>query len=156
MMAHLKKLQEIADPMTAIGPSARPGRRQRDYVANTLRDKVSMCRRQSRCVNDADDPGADRQGRKGRGEVTGNSTRAPPEGVSARWCQRGSRTVPRLAPASDYDGSSHAGAVVLVDRGKCSFGVKQAVAAERGAVALIVANNEDGDEMGATLVRRPT
>ena len=28
---------------------------------------------------------------------------------------------------------------------------KQAVAAERGAVALIVANNEDGDEMGGTL-----
>jgi Zn-dependent M28 family amino/carboxypeptidase len=41
--------------------------------------------------------------------------------------------------------------VVLVDRGKCQFGVKQAVAAERGAVALIVANNEDGDQMGGTL-----
>ena len=40
---------------------------------------------------------------------------------------------------------------MLVDRGKCPFGVKQAVAAERGAVALIVANNEDGDEMGGTL-----
>jgi Zn-dependent M28 family amino/carboxypeptidase len=53
--------------------------------------------------------------------------------------------------ASDYDGLPVAGAVVLVDRGKCQFGVKQAAAAERGAVALIVANNEDGDEMGGTL-----
>ena len=40
---------------------------------------------------------------------------------------------------------------MLVDRGTCQFSVKQAVAAERGAVALIVANHEDGDEMGGTL-----
>ena len=53
--------------------------------------------------------------------------------------------------ASDYDGLPVKGAVVLVDRGKCPFGDKQAVAAERGAVALIVANNVDGDQMGATL-----
>ena len=53
--------------------------------------------------------------------------------------------------ASDYDGLPVQGAVVLVDRGTCQFSVKQSVAAERGAVALIVANNEDGDEMGGTL-----
>ena len=41
--------------------------------------------------------------------------------------------------------------MVLVDRGECQFGDKQAVAAERGAVALIIANNEDGDEFGGTL-----
>ena len=41
--------------------------------------------------------------------------------------------------------------MVLVDRGGCQFSEKQAAAAERGAVALIVANNEDGDEMGGTL-----
>jgi Zn-dependent M28 family amino/carboxypeptidase len=39
----------------------------------------------------------------------------------------------------------------LVDRGSCPFGAKQAVAAERGAAAVIIANNEDGDEMGGTL-----
>jgi Zn-dependent M28 family amino/carboxypeptidase len=44
-----------------------------------------------------------------------------------------------------------AGAVVLVDRGECQFSVQQAAAAERGAVAMIVANNVDGDEMGGTL-----
>ena len=61
-----------------------------------------------------------------------------------------SRTRPGCT-ASDYDGLPVTGAVVLVDRGKCPFGDKQAVAAERGAVALIVANNDDGDEMGGTL-----
>ena len=40
---------------------------------------------------------------------------------------------------------------MLVDRGTCQFSAKQAVAAERGAVALVVANSEDGDEMGGTL-----
>jgi len=40
---------------------------------------------------------------------------------------------------------------VLVDRGKCQFTVKESVAADRGAKALIVANNEEGDEMGGTL-----
>src|SRR6185369_8768847 len=53
--------------------------------------------------------------------------------------------------ADDYDGLAVEGAVVLVDRGSCPFGAKQAVAAQRGAAALIVANNEDGDEMGGTL-----
>ncbi|MGV0803697.1 PA domain-containing protein, partial [Mycolicibacterium elephantis] len=44
-----------------------------------------------------------------------------------------------------------AGAVVLVDRGTCPFSDKESAAAERGAVALVVANNEEGDEMGGTL-----
>ena len=54
--------------------------------------------------------------------------------------------------AADYDGLPVDGAVVLVDRGSCPFGQKQSVAAERGAVAVIVANNEDGANMaGGTL-----
>ncbi len=40
---------------------------------------------------------------------------------------------------------------MLVDRGKCPFSEKEKAAADRGAVALIVANNEDNDEMGGTL-----
>ena len=43
------------------------------------------------------------------------------------------------------------GAVVLVDRGKCPFSEKEAAAAQRGAVALIVANNDDSDTAGGTL-----
>ncbi|PRC54263.1 amidohydrolase, partial [Mycobacterium sp. ITM-2017-0098] len=54
--------------------------------------------------------------------------------------------------AGDYDGLQVEGAVVLVDRGSCPFGQKQSVVAERGAVAMIVANNEDGPNMaGGTL-----
>jgi Zn-dependent M28 family amino/carboxypeptidase len=53
--------------------------------------------------------------------------------------------------ASDYDGLPVKGAIVLVDRGKCPFAEKEKVAVERGAVALIVANNVDGELMGGTL-----
>src|SRR5690606_29901513 len=56
--------------------------------------------------------------------------------------------------ADDYDGLPVDGAVVLVDRGHCPFGDKQAAAAERGAVALIVANTVDEEEMGGTLGER--
>ena len=36
-------------------------------------------------------------------------------------------------------------------RGSCPFGAKQTVAADRGAVAVIIANSEDEDRMGGTL-----
>ena len=74
----------------------------------------------------------------------------PAEGVSGPLVAARVEDSPGCT-ASDYDGLPVQGAVVLVDRGTCQFSAKQAVAAERGAVALIVANNEDGDEMGGTL-----
>lgn len=62
---------------------------------------------------------------------------------------------------SDYDGLDVAGAVVLVPRGVCQFGVKQTVAADQGAAALLVVNTEDAMLGGGTLgdpeiVRIPT
>ena len=42
---------------------------------------------------------------------------------------------------------------MLVDRGECPFAVKQAVAAERGAVALIVANNATATRWAARSAR---
>ncbi|MDQ2638426.1 MAG: M28 family peptidase, partial [Actinomycetota bacterium] len=74
----------------------------------------------------------------------------PPEGVSGPLVPARVEDSPGCTP-SDYDGLSVAGAVVLVDRGTCPFSEKESAAAERGAVALIVANNEEGDEMGGTL-----
>jgi Zn-dependent M28 family amino/carboxypeptidase len=56
--------------------------------------------------------------------------------------------------ASDYDGMPVAGAVVLVDRGECQLSAQGAAAAERGAVAVIVANDRGGDEMTGTLGAR--
>ncbi|EUA22831.1 PA domain protein [Mycobacterium xenopi 3993] len=43
------------------------------------------------------------------------------------------------------------GAVVLVDRGTCPFAQKEKAAVERGAVAMVVADNVDEKEMGGTL-----
>ena len=74
----------------------------------------------------------------------------PPEGVSGQLVPAREDDSPGCT-ASDYDGLAVSGAVVLVDRGKCPFSEKEAVAAERGAVALIVANNDDSDTAGGTL-----
>jgi len=52
---------------------------------------------------------------------------------------------------TDYGGLDVTGAVVLVDRGACPFAQKQRVAAERGAAAMLVANNVDGPLTGGTL-----
>jgi hypothetical protein len=76
----------------------------------------------------------------------------PPQGVSGPLVPARVEDTAGCS-AADYGGLPVAGAVVLIDRGVCQFGEKQA-AAERGAVALIVANNVDEDEMGATLGER--
>ena len=153
MMAHLPKLQEIADANGGNRALGTPGYDASvDYVANALRDKgfdVQTPEFEVR-LPFADEPDL---------TVAGDDGHRQPAGVHDRHPAR--RRVGPLVPArvedtpgctaSDYDGLPVAGAVVLVDRGACPFGAKQAVAAERGAVALIVANNEDGDEMGGTL-----
>ena len=53
--------------------------------------------------------------------------------------------------ASDYDGLDVVGAVAVVVRGECSFADKQRLAAERGAVAVVVTNLDDRPPAGATL-----
>ncbi|MHD0280723.1 M28 family peptidase [Rhodococcus aetherivorans] len=73
-----------------------------------------------------------------------------PDGLTARLVPVPADDTPGCE-ASDYDGLDVSGAVVLVTRGVCPFFVKQQVAAERGAAALLVANNEDGALAGATL-----
>ena len=153
MMVHLKKLQEIADAHDgnrALGTSGYDA--SVDYVANTLRDKgfdVQTPEFEVR-LPFADEPSLTVGGNKVAAKPLGFTKGTPPEGVSGPLVPARVEDTPGCT-ASDYDGLPVAGAVVLVDRGKCQFGVKQAVAAERGAVALIVVNNEDGDEMGGTL-----
>ncbi|OZD83749.1 amidohydrolase [Rhodococcus sp. 05-339-2] len=53
--------------------------------------------------------------------------------------------------AADYTGLDLAGAVAVVPRGVCPFGVKQTVAAELGAAAAIIVNNEPGPLDSGTL-----
>jgi Zn-dependent M28 family amino/carboxypeptidase len=153
MMTHLKKLQEIADAHDgnrALGTSGYDA--SVDYVANTLRDKGFDVQTPQFEVHlpFADDPLLTVGGNKVAAKPLQFTKGTPPEGVSGPLVPARVEDTPGCT-ASDYDGLPVAGAVVLVDRGKCQFGVKQAVAAERGAVALIVTNNEDGDDMGGTL-----
>jgi Zn-dependent M28 family amino/carboxypeptidase len=153
MMAHLTKLQEIADAHhgnRALGTSGYDA--SVDYVVNTLRDKgfdVQTPEFEVR-LPFADEPTLTVNGDKFAAKPLEFTKGTPSEGVSGPLVLARVEDTPGCT-ASDYDGLPVAGAVVLVDRGKCQFGVKQAVAAERGAVALVVANNEDGDQSGGTL-----
>jgi Zn-dependent M28 family amino/carboxypeptidase len=153
MMAHLKKLQEIADDHDGNRALGTPGYDASvDYVANTLRDKGFEVQTPEFEVHlpYADEPVLTVNGDRFAAKPLEFTKGTPPEGVSGPLVPARVEDTPGCT-ASDYDGLPVAGAVVLVDRGKCQFGVKQAVAAERGAVALVVANNEDGNEMGGTL-----
>lgn len=156
MMGHLAKLQEIADAHDgnrALGTAGYDA--SVEFVANTLRDKgfdVQTPEFEVR-LPFAEDPQVTVSGQPVTARPLEFTIGTPPEGVSGPLVAARTEDSPGCE-AGDYDGLPVAGAVVLVDRGACPFGVKQAVAAERGAVAMIVANNVDGDEMGGTLGRR--
>ena len=153
MMAHLKKLQEIANAHDGNRALGTPGYDASvDYVANTLRDKGFDVQTPEFEVHlpFADEPSVTVGGNKVDAKPLEFTIGTPLEGVSGPLVPARVEDTPGCTP-SDYDGLPVAGAVVLVDRGTCQFGVKKAMAAERGAVALIVANNEDEDDMGGTL-----
>ena len=152
MMVHLKKLQEIADANGGNRAIGTPGYDASiDYVANTLRDKGFDVQTPEFEVHlpFADAPSLTVGGQTVTAKSFEFTRGTPPEGVSGPLVPARVGDSPGCS-ASEYDGLPVAGAVVLVDRGKCQFGVKQSVAAERGAVAVIVANNQDGD-FGGTL-----
>jgi Zn-dependent M28 family amino/carboxypeptidase len=153
MMGHLKKLQAIADANKGNRALGTPGYDASvDYVAHTLRDKGFDVQTPEFDVHlpYADEPSLTVNGDKVAARPLEFTKGTPSEGVTGPLVPARVEDTPGCT-ASDYDGLQIAGAVVLVDRGKCPFGDKQAVAAGRGAVALVVANNEEGDEMGGTL-----
>jgi Zn-dependent M28 family amino/carboxypeptidase len=153
MMAHLTKLQEIADANKGNRALGTPGYDASvDYVANTLRDNGFDVQTPEFEVHlpYADEPSLTVNGDKVTAKPLEFTTGTPSEGVSGPLVPARVEDTPGCT-ASDYDGLPVAGAVVLVDRGKCPFGAKQTIAADRGAVALIVSNSEDGDQMGGTL-----
>ena len=129
MMAHLKKLQEIADAHDGNRALGTPGYDASvDYVANTLRDKgfdVQTPEFEVR-LPFADEPSLTVGGDKVAAKPLEFTKGTPPEGVSGPLVPARVEDTPGCT-ASDYDGLPVAGAVVLVDRGKCQFGVKQAV-----------------------------
>ncbi|MDP9168452.1 MAG: M28 family metallopeptidase [Actinomycetota bacterium] len=158
MLAHLKKLQDIAD---ANGGNRALGTRgydaSADYVAQALRDKgfdVQTADFDVR-VPFADEPVVTVGGDRVKASALRYTIGTAEGGVAGPLVP--ARTGPRPGcAAADYDGLNVKGAVVLVDRGACQFGIKQAVAAERGAVALIVANNADGDDIGGSTLGEAT
>ncbi len=153
MMGHLTKLQEFAnahDGNRALGTAGYDA--SVDYVAKTLRDKgfdVQTPEFEVR-LPFAEEPQLTVGGVAIAAKPLEFTIGTPDGGVSGPLVAARVEDSPGCT-ASDYDGLPVQGAVVLVDRGTCQFSMKQSVAAERGAVAMIVANNEDGDEMGGTL-----
>lgn len=153
MMDHLRKLQDIADANGGNRALGSPGYAASvDYVANTLKDKGFDVKTDEFEVKIpyADEPSVTVAGQVVKAAPLEFTIGTPGGGLSARLVPARVDDSPGCT-AGDYDGLDVAGAVVLVNRGKCPFGVKQTVAADRGAVALIVANTDDAPAGGATL-----
>jgi Zn-dependent M28 family amino/carboxypeptidase len=154
LMAHLVKLQEIADTHGGNRGLGTPGYDASvDYVVQALRDKGFDVDTPEFDVEIpwAEEPALTVRGDKVEAKPMEYTIGTDAAGVSGPMVVARSEDSPGCT-AGDYDGLPVDGAVVLVDRGSCPFGQKQSVAADRGAVALIVANNEDGADMtGGTL-----
>lgn len=153
LMRHIAEFQNIADANNgnrAMGTTGYDA--SVDYVADALRGNGFDVRTRGFEVRlpFADEPVVTVSGVSVAAKPLMFTIGTPPNGLSGQLVAARREDSPGCT-ASDYDGLAVAGAVVLVDRGQCEFAAKQAAAAERGAVALIVANNEDGDEMGGTL-----
>ena len=154
MMAHLAKLQEIADANGGNRALGSPGyAASADYVAGVLRDKGFDVQTNEFDVRlpYSDEPVVTVGGQRVKAAPLTYTIGTPAGGTSGRLVPARDGDDTPGCTASDYDGIDLQGAIALVARGSCPFGVKQAVAAERGAVALIVANNVGGDVGGGTL-----
>ncbi|MFD0345493.1 PA domain-containing protein [Kitasatospora aburaviensis] len=57
--------------------------------------------------------------------------------------------------AADYAAGAFTGRIALIKRGGCSFAVKQAAAAEAGALAAVVYNNIEGTSTAPSATRGP-
>ncbi len=153
MVSHLAKLQQIADANGGNRAVGTPGYDASvNYVVDALRSKgfdVQTPEFELRFPF-ADPPELTVGGSKVVAKPLEYTVGTAPQGVTGPLVAARIEDSPGCT-ASDYDGLPVVGAVVLVDRGKCPFGDKQLAAAARGAVALIVANNVDDDQSGATL-----
>ena len=153
MMAHLAKLQAIADAHDGNRAIGTPGyEASADYVADALRSKGFDVQTPEfdLLFPYADPPTVT----VGTATVVAKpleyTVGTAPQGVRGPLLPARVEDSPGCTP-SDYDGLPVAGAVVLVDRGTCPFGDKQVAAAQRGAVGMIVADTTDDDPSGATL-----
>ena len=119
MMAHLTKLQEIADANKGNRALGTPGyAASADYVAKTLRDNGFDVATDEFEVKlpFADKPSVTVGGADVKTNPLGFTIGTPPEGVRGPLVPARAEDTPGCT-ASDYDGLPVSGAVVLVDRG---------------------------------------
>ena len=153
MFSHLRNLQDIAtahDGNRAVGTSGYSA--SVDYVVKELQNKgfdVQTPEFEFRFFH-ADDPTLTVAGATVAAHVLEYSVGTAAQGVTGQLV-----AVPTAnalgCKASDYGGLVVTGMVALVDRGTCPFADKERAAVERGAAALIVADNVDEDQLPATL-----
>jgi Zn-dependent M28 family amino/carboxypeptidase len=153
MMAHLSKLQDIANANNGTRAVGTPGYEASiDYVVNTLRSKgfdVQTPEFSARVFH-AEKASVSLGGKNFDARALEYSLGTPADGVSGPLVSVPGGETPGCN-AADYDGLPAQRAVVLVDRGKCPFAQKEDAAAQRGAVAMIVVDNVDEQQMGGTL-----
>ncbi|QIV81416.1 M28 family metallopeptidase [Mycolicibacterium frederiksbergense] len=160
MMGHLTRLQEIADQHDGNRAMGTPGYQASvDYVVNLLRAKGFDAKTEEFEVRlpFAEEPDVTVAGSKVSAKGMSFTVGTDPHGVSGPLVAAPADESPGCADA-DYEGLPVQGAVVLVDRGTCQFGEKAGIAAKRGAVALLIADNEDRplEEFGGTLGSKTT
>ncbi len=151
MMGHLTKLQDIANANGRNRALGSPGyAASAEYVADTLKAKGFDV-----TTNDfevrlpfADQPVVTVGGQSVKAAPLKFTIGTPGGGLTAPLVAARTDDTPGCT-ADDYAGRGVSGAIVLVDRGACPFSDKEAAAAQSGAVALIVANNADGDQFSA-------
>ncbi len=153
MMAHLTKLQDIANADNGTRAVGTPGYEASvDYVVDTLRHSgfdVQTPEFSARVFH-GDKPEMTVGGRPVEARALEFSLGTPPEGVSGPLVAVAAGESSGCS-GNDYGTLSVRGAVVLVDRGTCPFAQKEEAAAKHGAVAMIVADNVDEQQMGGTL-----
>ncbi len=153
MMAHLQKLQDIANANNDTRAVGTPGYDASvDYVANTLREHgfdVQTPEFIAR-VFKAEKGSVQLGDKTVEARALQYSLGTPPDGVTGPLVVAPADDSPGCS-AEDYDGLTVSGAVVLVDRGTCPFKEKMAIAVDKGAVALVIADSIDEEKMGGTL-----
>ncbi|MDT5010447.1 MAG: hypothetical protein QOH57_2064, partial [Mycobacterium sp.] len=154
MFGHLEHLQQIADANGGNRAVGTPGYDASvDYVVKTLRDKgfdVQTPEFEFRHF-EAGPLSVTVKGAPVNARAMEYSVGTGPDGVSGPLVTAPAQDDSPGCAASDFDGLPVKGAVALVDRGNCPFSVKEAAAVERGAVALIVADNEQDNKTAGTL-----
>ena len=153
MMAHLTKLQDIANANGNTRAVGTPGYDASvDYVVGKLRDKgfdVQTMQFEAHVFH-AEPGSVTVADKKFDARALEYSLATPPIGVTGPLVAAPTDTSPGCN-AADYDNLPVNGAVVLVDRGTCPFAQKAGAAAQRGAVAIVVADNVVEEQMGGTL-----